>query len=94
MLARREAWLPVLPASVDDYGQEGAARLALEAARAAIVQDHLAALVEAFPPALLAEACAFASLRAVIHSKVIFTSSAENEKQSLLPQQCSPVGAL
>ncbi len=60
MLARREAWLPVLPASVDDYGQEGAARLALEAARAAIVQDHLAALVEVFPPALLAEACAFA----------------------------------
>ena len=60
MLARREAWLPVLPASVDDYGQEGAARLALEAARAAIVQDHLAALVEMFPPALLAEACAFA----------------------------------
>ncbi|MBK7903121.1 MAG: UvrD-helicase domain-containing protein [Proteobacteria bacterium] len=40
MLARREAWLPVLPASVDDYGQEG--------------------LVEVFPPALLAEACAFA----------------------------------
>ncbi len=60
MLARREAWLPVLPASVDDYGQEGAARLALEAARAAIVLDHLAGLVEAFPQALLAEACAHA----------------------------------
>ncbi len=42
MLARREAWLPVLPASIDDYGQAGEARLALEAARAAIVQDHLA----------------------------------------------------
>ncbi len=60
MLARREAWLPVLPASVDDYGQAGEARLALEAARAAIVQDHLAALVEAFPPPLLAEACGYA----------------------------------
>ena len=60
MLARREAWLPVLPASVDDYGQEGAARLVLEAARAAIVQDHLAQLVAAFPPLLLAAACGFA----------------------------------
>jgi ATP-dependent exoDNAse (exonuclease V) beta subunit len=60
MLARREAWLPVLPASVDDYGQEGAARLELEAARAEIVQDHLAGLVDAFPPLLLAEACAYA----------------------------------
>ncbi len=60
MLARREAWLPVLPASVDDYGQAGEARLALEAARAAIVQDHLAGLADAFPPLLLAEACAYA----------------------------------
>ena len=60
MLARREAWLPVLPASVDDYGQEGEARLALEAARAEIVQGHLAGLVDAFPPLLLAEACAYA----------------------------------
>ena len=60
MLARREAWLPVLPASIDDYGQAGEARLALEAARAAIVQDHLAGLADAFPPALLAEACVYA----------------------------------
>lgn len=60
MLARREAWLPVLPASVDDYGQEGAARSALEAARADIVREHLAALVDAFPPPLLAEACDYA----------------------------------
>ncbi len=60
MLARREAWLPVLPASVDDYGQEGEARLALEAARAEIVQSHLAGLVDAFPPLLLAEACDYA----------------------------------
>jgi ATP-dependent helicase/nuclease subunit A len=60
MLARREAWLPVLPASIDDYGQAGEARLALEAARAAIVRDHLAGLAAAFPPALLAEACDYA----------------------------------
>ncbi len=60
MLARREAWLPVLPASVDDYGQEGAARFALEAARAEIVREHLAALLDAFPPSLLAEACDYA----------------------------------
>jgi len=60
MLARREAWLPVLPASVDDYGQAGEARLALEAARAAIVQDHLAGLADAFPPLLLAATCAHA----------------------------------
>jgi ATP-dependent exoDNAse (exonuclease V) beta subunit len=66
MLARREAWLPVLPASVDDYGQEGAARFALEAARAEIMQDHLAALVAAFPPLLLAEACAYAQGAATV----------------------------
>ena len=60
MLARREAWLPVLPASVDDYGQEGAARLALETARADIVREHLAGLVDAFPALLLAAASGYA----------------------------------
>jgi ATP-dependent exoDNAse (exonuclease V) beta subunit len=66
MLARREAWLPVLPADVEDYGQDGAVRFALEAARAEIVQDHLAALVAAFPPPLLAEACAHAQGAATV----------------------------
>jgi ATP-dependent helicase/nuclease subunit A len=60
MLARREAWLPVLPASVDAYGQEGAARFALEAAREDIVQQHLATLLDAFPSQLLTDACHYA----------------------------------
>jgi ATP-dependent helicase/nuclease subunit A len=60
MLARREAWLPVLPAGVEEYGQEGAARRELEAGRAAIIRGHLAALLEAFPPLLLESACGYA----------------------------------
>ncbi|MDH4165324.1 MAG: UvrD-helicase domain-containing protein [Gammaproteobacteria bacterium] len=60
MLARREAWLPVLPADVADYGQEGAARRELEAGRADIVRGHLSSLREAFPAALLADACRLA----------------------------------
>ena len=60
MLARREAWLPVLPADVAAYGQEGAVRQELEASRAAIVHEHLAALVEAFPVPLLVELCDYA----------------------------------
>ena len=61
MLARREAWLPVLPADVAEYGQEGAARRELEAGREDIVRGHLASLRDAFPPRLLEEACRCAS---------------------------------
>ncbi|MGB7738636.1 MAG: UvrD-helicase domain-containing protein [Steroidobacteraceae bacterium] len=57
MLARREAWLPVLPADVAEYGQEGEARRELEAGRADIVREHLSSLSEAFPPSLLEAAC-------------------------------------
>jgi ATP-dependent helicase/nuclease subunit A len=60
MLARREAWLPVLPADVAAYGQEGTARRELESSRAGIVRRHLESLVEAFPPLLLDEVCAHA----------------------------------
>ena len=60
MLARREAWLPVLPADVAEYGQEGAARRELEAGRADIVRRHLAALSEAFPRSLLDAASRYA----------------------------------
>ena len=60
MLARREAWLPVLPADVDAYGDEGAVREALEAGRREVVETHLRQLREAFPPALLAELCSLA----------------------------------
>jgi len=55
MLARREAWLPVLPADVEAYGDEGAVRDELEAGRRDIVAAHLAALREAFPSHLLAQ---------------------------------------
>ncbi len=60
MLARREAWLPVLPADVTAYGQEGDARAALEASRAAVITTHLEQLAAAFPPLLLAELCGYA----------------------------------
>ncbi len=66
MLARREAWLPVLPADLAGYGQEGAARRELEAARADIVQGHLESLLAAFPPGLLAEACGHAQAAAQV----------------------------
>jgi ATP-dependent helicase/nuclease subunit A len=60
MLARREAWLPILPADIEAYGQEGDARSALEASRAEVVRAHLERLVHAFPPTLLAELCTYA----------------------------------
>jgi ATP-dependent helicase/nuclease subunit A len=60
MLARREAWLPVLPADLAGYGQEGEARLELEASRADLVRGHLDSLLAAFPPGLLAEAAGYA----------------------------------
>lgn len=60
MLARREAWLPVLPPDVAAYGDEGEVRAVLEAGRAGIVTGHLQALVQAFPPPLLAELCGYA----------------------------------
>ncbi|HET9693575.1 MAG TPA: UvrD-helicase domain-containing protein, partial [Steroidobacteraceae bacterium] len=60
MLARREAWLPVLPADVTAYGEDGVVRSELETGRREIVETHLARLVQAFPPALLAELCGHA----------------------------------
>jgi ATP-dependent helicase/nuclease subunit A len=60
MLARREAWLPVLPADIDAYGDEGPVREALEAGRREVVEAHLRQLREAFPPALLEELCSHA----------------------------------
>jgi ATP-dependent helicase/nuclease subunit A len=60
MLARREAWLPVLPADVAAYGDEGAARRELEAGRAGLVEAHLAALARTFPRTLFAELCGLA----------------------------------
>ncbi|HXW11001.1 MAG TPA: UvrD-helicase domain-containing protein, partial [Steroidobacteraceae bacterium] len=55
MLARREAWLPVLPDDVDAYDDEGSVRDALEDGRRAIVATHLRQLVDAIPPGLLDE---------------------------------------
>jgi ATP-dependent exoDNAse (exonuclease V) beta subunit len=60
MLARREAWLPVLPADVAAYGDEGAVREELEAGRRDIVEAHLAQVRNAFPSDLLVELSAHA----------------------------------
>ena len=60
MLARREAWLPVLPHDVDEASGGGSVRRRLEAARAHLVRSHLESLARAFPPALLAESAAVA----------------------------------
>jgi len=54
MLARREAWLPVLPPGDDDDAAAGL-RAVLEAGRAELVEEHLASLLRAFPSPLLAE---------------------------------------
>jgi ATP-dependent exoDNAse (exonuclease V) beta subunit len=60
MLARREAWLPVLPADLAEYGETGEARAALESSRAEVIVSHLERMVRAFPPGLLDELCAYA----------------------------------
>jgi ATP-dependent helicase/nuclease subunit A len=60
MLARREAWLPVLPADVEAYGQAGEARAALEASRAEVITSHLERLLHSFPADLLTDLCGFA----------------------------------
>jgi ATP-dependent exoDNAse (exonuclease V) beta subunit len=60
MLARREAWLPVLPADPAGYGRDGEVRAALEATRADVITAHLQRLVEYFPPDLLADLCSYA----------------------------------
>ena len=54
MLARREAWLPELPADVEADGQEAATRRELEHARGLIVRGHLQRLHESFPPSTAA----------------------------------------
>ncbi|HWJ06826.1 MAG TPA: 3'-5' exonuclease, partial [Steroidobacteraceae bacterium] len=61
MLARREAWLPVLPADVSAYGDEGAVREELEAGRRELIVAHLESLAGAFPLALLEELCGYAA---------------------------------
>ena len=66
LLARRDAWLPVLPADVEAYGDEGRVRAELEAGRRAIVEAQLAAVERAFPPALLAELAALAQGAAAV----------------------------
>jgi ATP-dependent exoDNAse (exonuclease V) beta subunit len=60
MLARRDAWGPVLPAVTEDEVANGRLRAALEATRADIIGTHLAALVREFPRDLLREAVAVA----------------------------------
>ena len=54
MLARREAWLPVLPADVS--GAEAGLRRDLESARQQLVRGHLESLQRAMPQALLRDA--------------------------------------
>ncbi len=56
MLARRESWGAELPQAGANEASSTALRERLEAARAGLVASHLAALAQAFPRALLAEA--------------------------------------
>ena len=64
MLARREAWLPLLPDDVEEASGGERVRQRLEAARAQLVRSHLESLTRAFPPALLAECAAVAHVAA------------------------------
>jgi ATP-dependent helicase/nuclease subunit A len=60
MLARRDAWGPVLPEVTGDEIADAGLRARLEAARADLVSAHLAALACEFPPDLLTNASAVA----------------------------------
>ena len=60
MLARRDAWGPVLPGVTGDEIANARLRARLEAARADLIEAHLAALVREFPRELLTEATAIA----------------------------------
>jgi len=61
MLARREAWLPVLPDDVSGAGAEASLRRELESARQQLVGGHLESLYRAMPAALLRDAAAVAA---------------------------------
>ena len=61
MLARREAWLPVLPGDVDTPAAEASLRGALESSRESLVRGHLVALRAACREDLLREASAVAA---------------------------------
>jgi ATP-dependent exoDNAse (exonuclease V) beta subunit len=62
MLARREAWLPVLPSgALDDAARTARLRIGLEAVRARPAQLTLAGLKEALPDSWLARAVACAA---------------------------------
>jgi ATP-dependent helicase/nuclease subunit A len=56
MLARRDAWGPVLPQVSGDETANANLRVSLECARTELVEAHLAALAREFPADLLAEA--------------------------------------
>ena len=60
MLARRDAWGPVLPEVTVDEIANADLRASLERARAALVEAHLAALAREFPADLLADAAVVA----------------------------------
>ena len=60
MLARRDAWGPVLPEVTGDEAVDARLRAALEGARSRLVEAHLASLAREFPQELLAEAAAVA----------------------------------
>ncbi len=60
MLARRDAWGPILPEVTGDEANDARLRARLEASRAALIEAHLAALAQEFPQDLLAEAGAVA----------------------------------
>jgi ATP-dependent exoDNAse (exonuclease V) beta subunit len=64
MLARREAWLPVLPPDVNDAAAEARLKSELEAARGRLVRGHLEALRRAMPETWLREAASVANAAA------------------------------
>jgi ATP-dependent helicase/nuclease subunit A len=77
MLARRDAWGPILPEVTGDEADDARLRARLEASRAELIETHLAALAGEFPRDLLEEAAALAreaaaSLRAAgIESPIV-----------------------
>ncbi len=90
MLARRDAWGPVLPEVTGAGGADADLRARLEHARAGLVEAHLVGLARDFPQDLLADAAAVAREAA----KTLVTTGNESPISAWAGHSEMPRGAL
>ncbi|MCJ7452192.1 MAG: UvrD-helicase domain-containing protein [Steroidobacteraceae bacterium] len=90
MLARRDAWGPVLPEVTSDEIANADLRASLERARAELVEAHLAALAREFPADLLADAAAVACEAAA----TLMAAGSESPIAEWAGQRNAPQGVL